>query len=123
MNNACIVHNDLMKAEHSEGKPFTTLKFREDVATKLIGKYSSPQRNIPTTSKKTKISSILPAPQPRHSLQRAKNVNDVLFEVKMGLKVELITIATFVMYISVSRINEIALRDITISENLSNVFA
>ena len=70
MNNACIVYNDLMKAENSESKPVTTLEFREDVATKLIGKYSSRQRDIPMTSKKTKISSILPASQPRHSLRK-----------------------------------------------------
>ena len=54
--------------------------------------------------------------------KKAKNVYDVLFVVKMGLKVELITIATFVWIISVPRINEIALRDITISEHLSNVY-
>ena len=86
MNNACIVYNDLMKAENSESKPFTTLEFREDVATKLIGKYSSRQRNIPTTSKKTKISSILPASQPRHSLQKGKKRKRCVFRSENGVE-------------------------------------
>ena len=80
INNSCIIYNQMMKDKVTETKELcNTLEFRRWIARKLIGQYTSRERNVPSCYTKNTTHA---APKPNHEMIKLENRRRCVFCAK-----------------------------------------